>query len=552
MPYPHDIPGDMPDFLDTEILRLLTTPDPVAKQLGALKWAESSFEGFIRFLYPKRTFAPFQLDFIRLLDRLEKRELIHPITKQPVYNLLTNFPPRHAKTHYGTINFAAYLMGRNTKRKVMVSAYNATLAMDFGGETKAITLTPEFRKIFPKFHMAPDKKASDEWKTTDRGAYYAIGLDGTTSGRPANALIIDDPIKNRGEAESAATRKFVWDQITSAFWSRLEPEEDGLQPIQIMTLTRWHPDDPAGRLAKLPEWEEGEWMHVYYQGLTELPPDPATPSVKQYKALWPERFPVKYLLRQKSRSERDFAALYQQTPIVEGGNMVKSDWWRWLPKDFRLANQYYHSVIIAADTAYMQRTVNDYSALAIGGITAKGDIHILGMVRGRWPFPELKQKVIQLNALWRPRNLRGVYVEMKASGPSLVQDLREDSGVSVIGRTWPGDKVVHLSSVLPLIEGGRVYLPHKDCDDPDLDVSWLPDFLTEVEQFPSGAHDDQVDAVSLLLHELAKTAITPEMLLDQFNRFTPLNSNPKLIEGIYGKSLSSQLGVSPAKPWGEI
>jgi predicted phage terminase large subunit-like protein len=548
--YPLILPPDLPDDFDTELYRLLSSKDPLAKQLGAIRWAESSFEGFIRFMYPKRTFAPFQLDFIRLLDKLEKRTLIHPVTEKPVYNLLTNFPPRHAKTHYGTINFAAYLMGRNTKRKVMVSAYNATLAQDFGGETKAIALTPEFRKIFPKFQMSADKKASDEWKTTDRGAYYAIGLDGTTSGRPANALIIDDPIKNRSEADSAATRKFVWDQITSAFWSRLEPEEDGLQPIQIMTLTRWHPDDPAGRLAKLPEWGEGEWMHVYYQGLTELPPDPHTPGIKQYKALWPERFPVSYLLRQKSRSERDFAALYQQQPLVEGGNMVKSHWWQWLPKDFRVSKTYYHSILIAADTAFKERTVNDYSALAIGGITAKGDIHVLGMVRARLPFPELKAKLISLNALWRPRNLRAIVVEDKASGQSLVQELRNESGLSIIARNWPGDKVVHLASVLPLIEGGRVFLPHKDSDDPDLDVSWIGDFLTEIEQFPSGAFDDQVDALSLLLHELARTSITPEMLIDQFNRFTPLVPG-KGIEGVYGKSIAGQLGLTPAKQWGE-
>lgn len=545
--YPDSLPTDLPSDIPFDILADLKSTDPFIRRFAAIRWAEQSFEGFVRFLYPKRTIAPFQLDFIRMLDLLEKRTLIHPITLKPVYNLLTNFPPRHAKTHYGTVLFAAYLMGRNTKRKTMVSAYNATLATDFGKETRAITMMPEFATVFPLFQISADTRAGDEWKTTARGAYYAVGLDGPTSGRPANCLIIDDPIKNRVEANSAAVRKSVWDFIVSALWYRLEPEEDGTPPIQIMTLTRWHPDDPAGRLQALPEWSEGEWMHVYYQGLTELPPLPD--GTKQYKALWPERFPVEYLLRQKSRSERDFAALYQQQPQVEGGNIVKTNWWQWLPSDFDFKGQHYHSVLIAADTAFKERTVNDYSAIAIGGITNKGEIHIFQIVRARLAFPDLKAKLMQLNALWRPKGLRGIIVEDKASGQSLVQELRRESGISIIPRVWPGDKVTHLSAILPLIEGGRVYLPSNGIA--NMNTAWVDDFLTEIGQFPSGAFDDQVDAVTLLIHELAKASITPEMMIDQFNAFTPLAPGSKKMEGLYGKSINETLALSTFKSWGD-
>ena len=552
--YPLDLPADLPHDLDAVIRMELASGDPLRARMAALHWAENSFEGFVRYMFPKRTFAPFQLDFIRTLDALEQRRLIHPNTGQLVYNLLTNMPPRHAKSHYGTVLFPAYLMGRVTTRKTMVSAYNATLAVDFGKETRAITQTKSFQQIFPKFKISQDTRAGDEWKTVDRGAYYAVGLDGPTSGRPANCLIIDDPIKNRVEAESASVRRNVWDFITSALWMRIEPEEDGTPPIQIMTLTRWHPDDPAGRLMKLPEWKDGEWIHVYHQGLTELAPDPANPEVKQYKALWPERFDVKYMLRQKSRSERDFQALYQQQPLIEGGNMVKSSWWQYLPKDFRLSKQLYHSVIIGADTAFKEKSINDYSALAIGGITPKGDMHLLRVVRGRLPFPELKAKIIQLNTLWRPRNLRAIVIEDMASGQSLIQELRRESGVSVIARRWPGDKVTHLASVLPLIEGGRVFLPHPDSDDPELPVDWLSDFMTEIEQFPSGAFDDQVDAFSLLINELSRTAITPEMMTASFEHFQPLglsSKGPAQLEGLFGKSLAAQFGMSSLNNWGE-
>jgi len=875
--------------------------EEILRRAALMAAASTSYSAFIQYMFPGRTFPKFQLDFIDLLDQLEKRALVHPTTGEPVYNLLINMPPRHAKSHYGTILFPAYLMGRKATRKTMVSAYNSDLATDFGGETKSIVTNPRFKQVFPDFRLSTDSRASDTWKTKQRGAYYALGLNGTTSGRPANCfaaatlvltpdgpraisqlragdkvvsfdhstnetvikeivatrsqmaevldyklqtgvkltstsdhplfdiksrlylpmrefaggqysspiglsrgqraqqrphlsalwggvprplpqrsqddvlksvqrrpkrqargdyetvqgvrqrvyrptprhqrsavlhegvlgraqarhasasprenvpglqgavsalqqacgdllermraqapfasheravqptasqrrnapevratlapfgqgnqsarrprvfpvsravpdprcpphrsdqveqlrdesdflvppvphhsaslgplgpcmvtsasgrrrepvfdiqvadtanffvggfptggfaepgahptyvlahncLIIDDPIKSRPDAESPTIRRNVWDFITGSLWMRLEPEEDGTPPIQLMTLTRWHPDDPAGRLMKLPEWAAGEWHHVYYQGLTELPTDPAEPEKRQYRALWPERFDVRYLLKQKSRSERDFAALYQQQPLIEGGNMLKRAWWQWLPEDFDPLLQRYHSLLIAADTAYKSGTRNDYSALAIGGITLKGDIHLLNMVRGKWQLPELKQRLIILNNRLRGRGLRAIIVEDHASGQSLVQELRRESGLSVIARRWPGDKVTHLSSVLPLVEGGRVFLPHKNSTNPNMHTEWLPDFLAEIEQFPAAAFDDQVDAFSLLVYELSRTSITAEMMEAQFADFqlASLAKKPiEQLEGLYGRSLAKQLDVTGRRGWGD-
>ena len=167
----------------------------------------------------------------------------------------------------------------------------------------------------------------------------------------------------------------------------------------------------------------------------------------------------------------------------------------------------------------------------------------------------MRKLLIMLNAMWRPRNLRAIVVEDQASGQSIIQELRRESGVAVIARRWPGDKVTHLASVLPLIEGGRVFLPHKDTADPDIPTEWLGDFLTEIEQFPSGAFDDQVDAVTLLLSELSRTAITPDMMVAQFDAFNANSLNakdPKSLEGLYGKSLNSQLqNQQHWRGWGE-
>ena len=146
-------------------------------------------------------------------------------------------------------------------------------------------------------------------------------------------------------------------------------------------------------------------------------------------ALWPERFPLTYLHEQKALNPRDFESLYQQNPYIEGGNILKSDWWRYY--DAPLYDDYL-TLIITADTAFKKTDNAEYSVILIGAVTKGYDIHILERFRGRWDFPELKHRVITLNALWRTRGLRGVHIEDCASGQSLIQELRRNSGVPVI------------------------------------------------------------------------------------------------------------------------
>ena len=147
-------------------------------------------------------------------------------------------------------------------------------------------------------------------------------------------------------------------------------------------------------------------------------------------------------------------------------------------------------IIIAADTAFKKTEQADFSVLMVMGLDRNGDIHIIDVIRGKYDFPELKKLCVTVNAKWRGKGLRGFYVEDKASGQSLIQELRNQSGVSVIPFKVNADKVARLNTVTPLIEGGRVFLPKKD-------VGWLDEFMNEMQSFPNGAHDDQVDALSM-------------------------------------------------------
>lgn len=505
-----------------------------AAELARLRAAETTYLGYLQYLYPTRRFAPFQLQTIDILDRLEKRTLIHPSTGAPVRNVLLTMPPRHGKSEYGTRYFPSYFMGRDPRRFVMTSSYNAQLAKGFGRYTRQITRRPEFARIFPNFQAVSDTRAADHWATSANGAYFGVGLDGTTSGRPANCLVIDDPIKSRPDAESPTIRDKVWDYYASALATRLQPEEDGAPPIQIVILTRWHPDDLAGRLMELEEWHQGQWLHVDFPALTGDFADPTSLT-----ALWPERFPVTELLRIRRRNEREFESLYQQSPFLKGGNLIHTDWFG----TYTEPDDQYLSVVIAADTAFQNKTSADYSAIIIGGVTRNGDIHILDVIRKKIEFPELKKELIVLNALWRGRGLRAIYIEDKASGQSLIQELRRESGLAVIPHK-PGhtDKVARVNGVLPLIEGGRVFLPAK--------APWLADFLAELSQFPGAKHDDQVDALTILLDTLSRFAVSPDAISLAFDQALSLNS---LATSFMQKSLAETLNApgTRGRPWGQ-
>ena len=366
------------------------TAQDAAKHLLKLKAAEESLLGWVRLQMPNWKLPQFHLDMIDALDKLEKNTLTshHNLSaaerekteEVPVRNLLITMPPRHGKSTYGSILFPAYFMSRKPSRFIMSTSYNSQLATDFGRQVRDLCNEPLTTQAFPEFEMSQDSRAVDQWRTTGGGAAYFIGVGGTTSGRAANLLLFDDPLKSREEAESATQRNKVWNYYISALSTRLQPDIDGIPPAQIIILTRWHPDDLAGRLMQTDDWNEGRWLHINFPAIEEkaiqgdagkisrsnLPTDhpeylaPGEASKlgagKRYirktekSALWPERFTLEDLERRQRLNPREFASLYQQTPYIQGGNMIRSHWWRTYPEDMK--PEKFNTLIIAADTAF--------------------------------------------------------------------------------------------------------------------------------------------------------------------------------------------------------
>lgn len=510
-----------------------------AAQLLKIRRASESFPGFMDYVHgnliENSPWPPFMREFQEVLDLLEKDALVGK-GGRPVRQIIVNMPPRHAKSFNGTVNFPGYCLMRKPHREVMIGAYNAELAATFGRGTRDIVTNPRLGKAFPKVELSRETRAVDFWKTTDGGAYYAVGMNGTTTGRGANALIIDDPYKSREEAESLIARRKVWDYYVSGFRSRLQPDRDGQPAFVIVTHTRWHPDDLTGRIMETPEFKSGEWLHFNFQALSvkergvyvsrsDLPADdprfmPPTivdaegqpvrsnalldtadrnVSAEHEAALWPERFPVEWLKAQRSTiGEREFAALYQQQPYVAGGNIFKEKWFkRYNPAELPP----FAAMVFGVDTAFKAKTTNDYSVFTRAAVTEAGDIYVLRVWREKMEYPDLKRMAINLNATYRGQGLRGFYIEDAASGQPLIQELQRDSGVPVI--PWkPGasDKTVKYNAAAPLVEAGRVFIPDE--------ADWLDDWLQEIVTVPSAKNDDQADSFVICLDVLSRMVVT--------------------------------------------
>jgi predicted phage terminase large subunit-like protein len=530
----------------------------VAKYLLQLRDASEDFRSFVHLIYPEWTLADFQLELIDALNKLEKNTL-------GTNNLLITMPPRHAKSTFGTVLFPSYFMARSPHRFVMSCSYNSQLATDFGRQVRAVVEEKQMEQAFPDFTLSKDSRAADVWRTEVGGAYFAVGVGGTTSGRPANLLLVDDPIKSREDAESMTQRNKTWNYYASALSTRLQPEANGAPPKQIVILTRWHPDDLAGRLQQTEDWAEGRWSHINFPAIkktkgkpirrTRLPTDHpmylTNTELNQLAKtkreiheeaeapLWPERFPLDDLKRRERLNPREFASLYQQQPYIEGGNIIRTEWWQKYPSD--LKPESFVSLVIGVDTAFKKTETADYSVAVTAGMDRNGDIYIIDILRGKYDFPELKQRLIRLNNKWRGRGLRAMYIEDKASGQSLIQELKRESGMSIIPYKVVHDKVARVNAILPLIEGGRIFLPDQS--------EWLDSFIDESVSFPSGNHDDQVDAATIAIDVLSRTSVSPESWSLHAD---PMQSLNHADDKNFGKSLQHSVNASASKwqGWG--
>lgn len=412
--------------------------------------------------------------------------------------LIICMPPRSGKSEISSRRFPAYALGRFPDLSVIACSYSADLASRFNRDVQRIIDSDEFAEVFPEVSLSGKNvrtsakgnyiRTSDLFEIVGHsGSYRSTGVGGGITGQGADILIIDDPIKDRAEAGSQTIRDSVWDWYTSTAYTRLSPG-GGV----IVMATRWHMDDLIGRLVTRSESGQGDTFKVIsYPAIAEAD----EPHRKAGEALHPSRYPLDRLLEiKKAIGSRDWAALYQQHPVPDGGALFRAEWIRrWTPTSLPPV---FDSKVMSWDMTFKETKDSDFVVGQLWGVK-DASFFLLDQVRGRMDFVRTRQVFVEF-AKKHPDVLAKL-IEDKANGTAIINSLSA-AVVGLIPVTPKESKEARASSVSPLWEAGNVYIPEDS-------VEWVGDFVRELLEFPSGSHDDQVDAMTQALSYMAGSGV---------------------------------------------
>jgi predicted phage terminase large subunit-like protein len=422
------------------------------------------------------------------------------VTTEKTKRLMIFMPPRHSKSETVTVRYTAWRIFREPGSNIILGCYNQRLANRFSRKIR--------RLVGNEIALSKERKAADEWETIDGGSLCAVGVGAGVTGYGANLIVIDDPVKNRSEAESKAYRENTWDWFNDDIYTRLEPNA-----AVILIQTRWHEDDLAGRLINESKNGGEQWEVVSLPaiagGNAAVPAAVSGASRSRLRAgrpqdsrqdagvtidplgrapgeaLCPDRYDVSALRRiEKKLGSYSFAALYQQNPVPLEGGIFKRAWFSRLvekaPEDLKWFRGY--------DLAVSTRTTADHTSSVRCGMDAQGNIYIADGFRARIEYPEQRRYVIER---MQEEKDTSHGVESALHGQALVQDILREAKlfrVALRAIRTDTDKVTRSLLWAAKAEAGKVILVRGP---------WIEDFIEEVCSFPNGAHDDQIDAMSL-------------------------------------------------------
>jgi predicted phage terminase large subunit-like protein len=429
-----------------------------------------------------------------------------------IKRLMVFMPPQNGKSELVSRRLPAYLLGRNPDARIIATSYSDDLASRMNRDTQRIIDSDEYRRLFPESRLSGTNVRADArgsyLRNSDifeivgrRGVYRSAGVGGGITGMGFDVGIIDDPIKNEQEASSKTIRDAIWEWYGSTFWTR-QGKDAGI----LLTLTRWHQDDLAGRLLRQADEDPGadQWTVLSLPAVKEGPPtedDPRDPD----EALWPDRYSREFLATAEiGLGPYLWSSLYQQQPTVAGGAIFNREWWqgqnRYDAADRGMVNSCV-ARFISWDTALGETDSSAYSVGVVGELTPDYRLVIRDVYRERMAFPDLTDTIAEMARYGnRDHKLRTVIIEDKVSGTSAVQTFRMGADGWLRDLIHPskpevqGSKAYRATQAATWCRRGMVLLPH-----PSADVPWLHTFEDELYSVPTATYWDQVDAFSQLV-----------------------------------------------------
>lgn len=427
----------------------------------------------------------------------------------PGARLAISMPPQEGKSQRATIIATLWALINNPERRIGVASYGVDLAATFGREIREHITNHQGQEgtLDLRLRMAKDNNAAARWKLAGhKGGLLSVGIGSGFSGKPIDALVIDDPFADAEQAASEAYRDKVWE-----WWTHVARPRLGSGAPVIVIMTRWHEDDLLGRLLKAEseaiaanEPSYDKWRVINIPAQADHKPeegqtDPLGRQPGEYMVSARGRSVQEWQATKLASGSRTWAALYQGHPTPDSGNILLRSWWRtytrplWSTdgKAYRIVDGY-DELFSSWDMTFKDTKGTDY---VVGQLWMRrnADAFLLDQVRARMAFPETLSAFEAFAARWP--QCRTHLIEDKANGPAVISSLRKKIP-GIIPVTPRDSKLARASAVAPFVEAGNVHLP-----DPEIAIMRDQDnaaevLISEAAAFPGAAHDDTVDAFS--------------------------------------------------------
>lgn len=412
--------------------------------------------------------------------------------------LIINIPPRNMKSIICSVALPAYLLGKNPKTNIICVSYSDDLATKFANDCRTVIQSQWYGELFPLTKLKVNRRSINDFETTHGGGRMATSIGGTLTGRGADWIIIDDPLKP-ADAMSDTQREKVNDWYGSTLYSRLNDKAIGKI---LLVMQRLHQNDLTGflleadstfKIIKLPIIAEQDEEWKIQNKFTANPR-----IIKRITGdlLHPEREDMNIISElRKSLGEFAFAGQYQQRPSPIEGGLIKKEWFSFynqIPREFV-------AIFISWDTAEKTGATNAYSACIVIGLTSDSKLYIVEGFRERMLFPDLIKKIesmhLEIGKEYNVNTEIFTLIEDASSGVQAIQQLKRN--IRIVSIKPESDKITRLSGISPFIESGKCLFPNNA-------GNWWKSFESELFTFPSCTFKDQCDALSQGIQYITK------------------------------------------------
>ena len=403
---------------------------------------------------------------------------VETYTGNPYDILVLSCPPQHGKSLTVTETFPSWYIGKYPDKRCIIACYNDDFAGKFGRRNKS-KIDEVGRQIFG----VRLKKSSDrDMEIAEHdGSIITRGIMSGITGNSGDLIIIDDPIKNRQEADSQTYRDRLWEEWQNSIKSRTQ---SGTKIVIIQT--RWHEDDLSGRVIR--EEQNVEVINIPVEAeendiLGRPIGDALCPEIGKDNK-WLEMFKQSYLVDPNGGGVRAWNALYLGRPTSAEGNMFKREWWKYynkLPDNIQFLG-------ISVDATFKDNDTSDFVAIQVWG-KLNGDYYLIDLIKRRMDFPETLRAIRHMADKYPQRH--SILIEDKANGSAIISMLKHEIG-GIVAITPKESKIARASAISGIVEGGNVYLPEY--------ADFTGEFVEEFASFPNGAHDDMVDACTQFIN----------------------------------------------------